>query len=357
MRTLPPNLSLSPPAFRRIVRFAALALAAVHLAAPPAATAASVAIRMGTLVPSGTTQHKVLLGLAEQWRQAGGDALKFTLYPDGRLGGESEMVKKMRIKHLNAAALTVVGLTEIDPGVAGLQLVPMLFKTWEEVDYVREKLRPLLEERLRAKGYAVLFWADAGWVRFYSKRPAFTPDDYKKMKMFTWTGDQKQAEIMKSLGYRPVVLETTDIPLGLNTDMINAVPLPPLVALASQAYRSAPHMLDLNWVPIVGAAVIRLDAWNQLPEPLRRELLAAGEIAGAKLRDLGRNESDEAVRAMQEKGLQIHSVPPELQDDWQQLADSFYPKLRGMVIPPEIFDAVLQHLADFRRSGGAAPAR
>ena len=335
----------------------AMAFALSCLGAAPGAGAGTVTIRMGTLVPSGTAQHKVLLGLAEEWRQTGGDSLKFILYPDGRLGGESEMVKKMRIKQLNAAALTVVGLTEIDPGVAGLQMIPLLFKSWDEVDYVREKLRPLLEARLRAKGYAVLFWADAGWVRFFSKEPALSPDDYKKMKMFTWTGDVKQTEIMKSLGYRPVVLETTDIPLGLNTDMINAVPLPPLLALASQAYRSAPHMLDLNWVPIVGAAVIRLDTWNQLPEPLRRQLTASAEAAGTKLRDLGRNESDEAVRVMQQRGLQVHAVPPELQDDWQELADSFYPKLRTMVIPPEIFDAVLRHVAEFRQTAGNPPTR
>jgi TRAP-type C4-dicarboxylate transport system substrate-binding protein len=139
--------------------------------------------------------------------------------------------------------------------------------------------------------------------------------------------------------------------------MIDAVPLPPLVALASQSYRSAPHMLDLNWVPIVGAAVIRLDVWNQLSEDLRRQLLVSAEAAGAELRQLGRNESDEAVRAMQEKGLQIHAVPPAAEAEWRSLADSFYPKLRGMVVPPEIFDAVLQHLADFRRANGSAPAR
>ena len=77
----------------------------------------------------------------------------------------------------------------------------------------------------------------------------------------------------------------------------------------------------------------------------------------AELRQLGRNESDEAVRAMQERGLQVHAVPPEAEAAWRQLADSFYPKLRGMVIPPEIFDAVLQHLADYRRAHGTAPAR
>src|ERR1700712_5524337 len=126
-------------------------------------------IRLGTILPSGTAQLQALQALGEQWQKASGGLVKLTLYPDGRLGGESEMVKKMRIKQLNACVLSVVGLSEIDPGVGGLQLMPLAFRSWEEVDFVREKLRPRLEEQLRAKGYEVLFWADAGWVRFFSK--------------------------------------------------------------------------------------------------------------------------------------------------------------------------------------------
>jgi TRAP-type C4-dicarboxylate transport system substrate-binding protein len=30
------------------------------------------------------------------------------------------------------------------------------------------------------KGFVVLAWGDAGWVRFFSKEPAVRPDDYKK---------------------------------------------------------------------------------------------------------------------------------------------------------------------------------
>lgn len=336
---------------------AALGLAVLLAgAATIPAGAAPVTIRMGTILPSGTPQYQILQAMIEQWRKDSDGAVKVILYPDGRLGGESELVKKMRIKQIGAGVLTAVGLAEIDRGVAGLQLMPMAFQTWDEIDYVREKLRPVLEQRLRAKGYEVLFWADAGWVRFFSKDPAVRPADYRKMKMFTWSGDLQQADIMRSAGYRPVALETTDILLGLNTDMINAIPVPPLIALAGQFYTKASHMLDLNWSPIVGATVVRTDLWEKIPADLQAKLRAAAAAAGEQARAQGRRESLEAIKTMQARGLQVHTVPREAEPEWRALVDTLNPKVRGTLVPAEIFDAVQQHLADYRREhGGAKP--
>jgi TRAP-type C4-dicarboxylate transport system substrate-binding protein len=39
------------------------------------------------------------------------------------------------------------------------------------VDYVREKMRPAMEKKFLDKGFVVLAWGDAGWVRFFSKEP------------------------------------------------------------------------------------------------------------------------------------------------------------------------------------------
>jgi TRAP-type C4-dicarboxylate transport system substrate-binding protein len=310
----------------------------------------NITIRLGTILPSGTAQHQSLQALGEDWLKLSGGTVKLILYPDGRLGGESEMVKKMRIKQLNACVLTAVGLAEIDPGIAGLQVIPLTFRTWEEVDFVREKMRPMLEERLRAKGFEVLFWADAGWVRFFSKEAGVRPDDFKKMKLFTWTGDVRQAEIMRSIGYHPVALETTDILLGLNTDMINVVPVPPLIALASQLYGPAPHMLDLNWSPIVGAAVIRRDVWEKLPRELQAQLRSACDATGEKIRAQSRAESEKSVQVMLQRGLKIHQIPPEAKEDWDHLAAILLPRVRGTTVPEDIFDEVQRLLVEYRRS-------
>ena len=161
---------------------AGLMLLAVILltALPSAAGEETVTIRLGTILPSGTGQHALLQELGDRWRQDSGGTVKLVLYPDGRLGGEAEMVKKIRIKQLNAGLFSVTGLADIDPGVTGLQMIPLMFHSWAELDYVREHIRPQLEQKLRAKGFEVLFWADAGWVRFFSKDAATRPSEFQR---------------------------------------------------------------------------------------------------------------------------------------------------------------------------------
>jgi TRAP-type transport system periplasmic protein len=331
-------------------------LAGLLLLAVLAAADGPVVIRLGTILPSGTAQHAALLEMGEQWRKDTAGGVKLVLYPDGRLGGEAEMVRKLRIKQINASLFSAVGLAEIDPGVTGLQLMPLAFDSWAAVDHVREKLRGRLEERLRAKGFEVLFWADVGWVRFFSKEPLVRPEDFKRMKIFVWAGDQPQMEIMQSLGYRPVPLETTDILLGLNTGLINVVPMPPLIALAGQMHTAAPHLLDLKWCPIVGAAVVRREVWEQIPAARRAAIRAAAEVAGEKVRQRGRSEDEEAVRVMQQRGLQLHAVPPAARAEWSALVAQTYPRLRGHKVPADIFDEVMASLEDFRTRGQTPPA-
>ncbi len=320
--------------------------------APLAAQDAPVNIRLGTILPTGTPQFVLIQQLAETWRQESGGTVKLTLYPDGRLGGEAEMVKKIRIKQIGAGLFSAVGLAEIDPSARGLQTIPLMFRSWGEVDYVREHIRPLIEARLRAKGCVVLFWADAGWVRFFSKTAAVTPDEYRKLKVFAWAGEPNEVELMRTAGFQPIPLETTDILLGLNTGMIDAVPVPPLIALAGQVNRPAPHMLEMDWAPIVGAAVVRTEVWEKIPADLRAKLAASAALTGEKIRARGRLENDEAVAAMQAHGLQVHPLTPEAATEWRTLAESMYPNIRGRIVPADIFDAVQQYLREYRAAHG-----
>ena len=46
--------------------------------------------------------------------------------------------------------------------------------------------------------------------------------------------------------------------------MITVVPSTPYFALATQIYDTAPHMLDINWAPIVGALVVSKKAWDDM---------------------------------------------------------------------------------------------
>ena len=326
---------------------AALALALTVGVASAAFSAEPVEIKLATILPAGTSGHQSLMEMRAAWQKAAGPAVKLTVYA-GMADGEPLLVKKMRARQINAAVLTAVGLSEIDRSVSSLQLMPMIFRNWREVDYVREKIRPELESRLRAKGFEVLFWGDAGWVRYFSKGPGAYPDDYKKMKLFVLSGSSHEMESFRELGYQPVSLETEQIIPGLTTGMIDVVPVPPFLANALQINRVAKYMLDLNWVPIVGAAIVRRDVWEKIAPELRAQLQSIANAAADKIRAQTRAEDDDAIVAMKKNGLVVQSVTPSIQAAWQALAAKSYPMIRGPIVPEQIFDQVRGTLAEFR---------
>lgn len=322
------------------------------LALLASAGAAEKSLRIGTLVPKNSLYHRELMTVGEAWRAAQGGSGKYLVYPDGSQGGEAEMARRMRIGQLQGALLSVVGLREIEPSISALQSLPLLFRSWDELDYVREKMRPAMEKKFLDKGFVVLAWGDAGWVRFFSKEAAFRPDDYRRMKFFAWGGEAEQQAIMKSLGYTPVPLETADILPAMQTGMISVVPSTPYFALASQIYNSAPNMLEINWAPIVGAFVLTRKAWDDMSPEAQAALRAASDKAGAQIRAKARQEVDEAVDAMKKRGLAVNRPSREQMREWDELAEKLYPRIRGTMVPAETFDEVFLHLKTYRAGRG-----
>jgi TRAP-type C4-dicarboxylate transport system substrate-binding protein len=334
-------------------RIPALALIAA-LALPAAAFAQPPRIRLGTLAPRGTVYHQVLVEMGEAWRRAEGAGAAFTVFPDGSQGSEADMVRRMRIGQLNAVLVSVIGLTEIDASASVLQKMPLMFRSWEDVDAVGRRVRPLIEKRFLDKGFVVLFWVEAGWVRFFSREAALSPSDFKRLKIFAWGGDPEQIALMKALGYQPVMLETADILPSLQTGLINTVPVTAQWALATQVDAIAPNMLDIHWVPIVGAAVITRAAWEGLSEAGRKALRDSAVQAAERLRALRDSADRDAVEAMRKRGLHVHALTPELEAEWRALAESVYPKIRGAMVPVDVFDAARAALAEERDSAGSA---
>ena len=208
-------------------------------------------IKLVTLAPLGTSPHVSLLKMGEKWQKASGGKVKLTVIGSYRAGGEAAIVDKMAVGGIDAALMTVVGLSAVSPAVDALSSIPMVYDSLEELDYVVSKLGPELASRLEQKGYVVLFWSDIGWVRRFSVQPLFHPDDLKNMKVFLWSGNTGQMEIMKEMGLNPVALEPSDILPALSTGMINEVACAPFSANAGQYASVAKHMLAINWGALV----------------------------------------------------------------------------------------------------------
>ena len=321
------------------------AVAALIVAVTVLPAQAQKRLKLGTAAPSGSSFHHILEEMGAEWK---GQDVHLKIFPGGTRGGEAQMVREMRTGGLDLCLLSAIGLSEIDPTVEALQSIPLMFHSLEEYDYVAARLQPRLARRLREKGFVVLFWADAGWVRFFSKTPVSRPDDLRKLKLFTWAGDVLAVELYTENQFKPVVLETEDILPSLKTGMIQAVPMPPYVALMTQVYVDAPYMLDLKWAPLAGALVVSEESWNKLDPAAQRELARAAGEAGRKMKASNRRESDAAVAAMTKRGLRTVGVSPTYENEWRQAVQRSYPKLREKKITPELFDEITRLVAEYR---------
>jgi TRAP-type C4-dicarboxylate transport system substrate-binding protein len=290
--------------------------------------------------------------MAEKWRTAHEGGVDLQIF--NTQGGEAATVKRLRAKQLQAAMLTVTGLSEIDRSVTALEDLPFTFRSLDEVEYVRKALTPDIQRRFEAQGFVVLFWGDAGWVRYFSKEKMEHPADLKKMRTFTWAGDHHQVDLMNAAGFNPVQLETDFILPSLSNGIIDAVPMPPLIAEAGQFYAQTKHMLEVNYGPLVGGAVIRKDVWDAFSPKTQTALLKAAQETGDWMKQTSRSESDQAVQAMATKhGLVVHHVTPQIEAEWQALGKEISPKVRGGLVPEDLYDRVMKLIDEYRAPKGA----
>ena len=330
-------------------------LALILIALAPGIQAADkpVKIKLGTLAPAGTSYHKSLVAMGEKWRNLSNGSVQLTIFPGGTQGGEADMVGLMQTGNLDAGLITADGLSEIDPSALALQVMPLCFRNLDEVDYLKEKMRPQLEARLLAKGYVTLFWTDSGWVRIFSKAPVLYPDDLRKLKVFTTANSPEQYNLYKSSGFNPVALDAVGIPQGLLSGTISAVPTVPIYALAAQLDSQAKYMLEINWAPLVGAAVVTKKTWDKIPSETREAMLKVAAETGRQVTAAGRAESDAAVSALVKRGVKVQKMTPEAEAQWLALIEKVQDKIRGKIIPADMFDESQKLLKEYRASHGA----
>jgi len=331
------------------------AAAIVLLAAVPFASRANaqITVKMATMVPEGSSWHLILKEAADKWKKVSNGRVSLTIYAGGVAGDDTDVVRKMRLGTLHAGVLTSVGVAEIDQSVYALS-VPMMFASYEEVYAVLEKMRPRLESSMEKQGFMVLNWVDGGWIRYFTQKPVATPDDLKKLKLFSWAGDADTIDLMKAAGFNPVPLPATEIATALQTGLVNAVPTSPQVAVLTQYYNYAKNMTDLDWEMLLGATLIDKRMWDRIPADLRAPLLAVMQEAGKKLQTEIRQGGQRDIEAMKKRGLNVVQVDAKAREAWLKVAESVYPRIRGKIVPADAFDEALKFRDEYRKRAGVA---
>ena len=304
-------------------------------------------VKMATLVPEGSTWDLILRDMGEEWQEGTDGQVQLRIYAGGVAGDEPDIVRKMRVGQLHAAALSVAGLSSIDKSFEIFE-IPMFFESYGELYHVLETLRGDFEQRLEKKGYILLNWGNGGWVHLFSKGPIVGVDDLKKQKIFSWAGNDAMVQLWRQNGFQPVPLAATDILTSLQTGMVEVVPTTPLAALSLQWFRQTPHMQDLGLAPLIGATVISKRAWSRLKPEVQKTLKKAARASEKRFKNEIPEQDKQAVEQMKSRGLKVSPVDEATVLEWHKAAEVFAKFKRDHMENKDLLDRVRKARDEYR---------
>ncbi len=293
-------------------------------------------IKWGTLATEASDWGQVLKQMnAELVKQSGGK-LKIRFY-FGR--DEQDLVSLLNNKQSDVASMTTVGLGQVLPEIAALQM-PMLFSEYEEWDYVKENLTEEFVKRFDKAGYTFLGWADLGFIYLFSKERIRTQSDLQKSKIWAWTLDPLAKAIALAAGREPVLLPIESVLTALINGNVQTVYAPPLGCLVYQWHTQVKYMTDLRLNVGIGAAIMNKGRFERLSKEHRDLLQRLAKKYHERLVNRIRESNEESLRVLKQRGLQVTSVPRIEERKWRQVFVRVQNQFVGQLYEKELLDQI-----------------
>ena len=304
------------------------------------ALADAVILKIATLSPEGSGwMQKMRLGAKDVARRTD-NRVRFKFYPGGVMGDDKTVLRKIRIGQLQGGAVVAGSLSKYfrDNQVYSL---PLNFRSFEEVDYVRSKMDTTIIDGLKKGGFVTFGLAEGGFAYIMSNKPVLTIDDLRRQKMWVPDNDETTMEIVKSFGITPIPLSIADVRTGLQTGLIDTVATPPIGAIALQWHTQIKYLLDVPLVYIFAVMAVDRKVFEKI-SPANQMIVR--EVMERVFKDIDRENRKDNVKALQvlrKQGVQFMKPSSEELKQWYASASKI---LKQMVIAGRLSEGIVQIL-------------
>jgi TRAP-type C4-dicarboxylate transport system substrate-binding protein len=322
-----------------------------------AAGAFGTTLKIATVAPDGTTWMNEIRAGAAKIESLTEGRVQFKFYPGGVMGNAASVMRKMRVGQLQGGAFTGSPLSSFHPD-AEIYSLPFLFTSFEEVDYVRERLDPVVKANLEANGLVVLGIAEGGFATLFSQVPIRSLDDARGRKTWVGENDLLGRILVEKVKATPVLLPLADVYTALQTGMVDTVPGTPTAVLAFQWHTKLGYMTDVPLSYVVGyfgVAKRAFDAIDPKDQAIVRQVFA--EVF-KRLSRLNREDNEQAREALKANGM-VFVVPTAAElSIWREVAKTAIEKFReaGRVNEPTL-EIVHRQIREYRDGKQSANGR
>jgi TRAP-type C4-dicarboxylate transport system substrate-binding protein len=311
---------------------------------PPAAEAASpTVIRFASLAPPGSAFMKVMKAWNRSLKDGTDGRVELRFYSGGSQGDERDFIRKVRAGQMDAAGVSTTGLGMVARPVLVLAS-PGLITEYDQLERTRTALNDRFAQLFEDNGFVLLNWGEAGKNRLFSMEPFERPADLKRLRPWAWKDDPVFAEFVEVIGANPVRVGAPEVYGGLQTRMLDTVPVSALAAVAMQWYTKLDYMAKQNFGIIIGGSVIKKEKFDALSEHDQKVLLETSERAARAGDKLARRDDQRAYDSLVKRGIHVVDLSP-YEAEWDAAAAKTRQNLAGRLYSQSLLAAVEGHAA------------
>ena len=277
--------------------------------------------KIATLSPEGSVWMQKMREGADELALKTDNRVTIKYYPGGVMGDDKAVLRKIRIGQLHGGAVVSGSLSQFYPDDQ-IYSLPLKFRSFEEVDYVRKHLDPRIAQGLEKGGFVTFGIAEGGFAYVMSTVPIRTVGEMRRQKVWIPDNDPMILEAVKAFDIVPFPLSIADVRAGLQTGLINTVTTPPIGAVALQWHTQINYLMYEPFLYIYGVLAVDRTAFAKISSDDQRIFR---EIMGRIFRELDRmNRKDNvnALKALRKQGIEFIKPLAEAMEKWYHDAEA-----------------------------------
>jgi TRAP-type C4-dicarboxylate transport system substrate-binding protein len=220
-----------------------------------------------------------------------------------------------------------------------------LITEYEQAVKARTELSGRFAKIFEDAGFVALSMGEGGKNRIFSTREFARPEDLKSGRPWAWKDDPVFAEFVRVIGANPVRMGLPEVYGGLQTRMIDTVPVSALGAVALQWYTRLKYMAKDNLGVIVGGALLKQEKFDELSEHDQKVLIETSKIAGKANDKLVRRTDAQAYDALVKRGMIVVDTSVH-KAEWDAVSKKARENLAGRVYSKSLLEAVEKVVAN-----------
>jgi tripartite ATP-independent transporter DctP family solute receptor len=289
-------------------RFEALlaVVAACGAIAFGSSAAAQTEIKLGHVGEPGSLFQKSADEFAKRANAKLGDKAKVVVYGSSQLGGDKELLQKLKLGTVDLALPSTVMSSEVD--LFGIFEMPYLVKDREHMKRIeRDVVWPMLAPEADKRGLKLV----AVWENGYrhvtnSKRPINVPDDLKGIKLRVPEGKWR-VKMFQAYGANPSPMKFSEVFTALQTGVMDGQENP-FTQIYSAKFQEVQKFLSLTghvYTPAYLTAGSK--KWASLPADVRKILEDAAKETQAYVHQTAAADEADLLGKLRSAGMQVNT--------------------------------------------------